>query len=69
MRPASIWQDYDRLMRHGYSGHPESPRACQAYATSLIRQAKYPEARDIVLRGLHASDPRERFHPTRSVGH
>lgn len=58
---ASIWQDYDRLMRHGYSGHPESPRARQAYATSLIRQAKYPEARDIVLRGLHASDPRERF--------
>lgn len=58
---ASIWQDYDQLMLHGYSGHPESPRARQAYATSLIRKARYSEARDIVLRGLSDRDPRERF--------
>lgn len=58
---AFIWQDYDRLMLHGYSGHPQSPRARQAYATSLIRQAKYDEAREIVARGMADGNPRERF--------
>lgn len=58
---AFIWQDYDRLMLHGYSGHPQSPRARQAYATSLIRQAKYDEAREIVARGMADGNLRERF--------